>query len=202
MGDRPHNQMSFLWSWVSGVLQSLGLMNKKAKILFLGLDNAGKSTLLHMLKEGRLTQTAPTTHPNAENLRVGNIDFTTYDMGGHDEVRALWQEYAVAVGGIIFLVDCADRPRLDEAKKELDSLLSSDQLHMQNIPFAILGNKIDKTEATPEDELKSRLGLHGLTTGKGRVKLEPGIRPLEVFMCSVKNKQGYGEAFRWLSQYI
>lgn len=185
------------------MLQSLGLMNKKAKILFLGLDNAGKTTLLHMLREGRLTQAAPTMHPNAEQLKIGNINFTTHDMGGHAEVRALWEQYAVDVDGIVFLVDAADRPRLDESKAELDGLLRSDMPQMQRIPFVILGNKIDRHEACPEEELRAALGLHGLTTGQGTtVKLDEGIRPLEVFMCSVKNKQGYKEAFKWLSQYI
>jgi GTP-binding protein SAR1 len=63
-----------------------------------------------------------------------------------------------------------------------------------------LGNKIDKNGAVSEQELKNKLGLDGMTTGKqgGATSL----RPLEIFMCSIRNQMGYGEGFQWLSQYI
>ena len=65
----------------------------------------------------------------------------------------------------------------------------------------MLGNKIDLGRAASEDELRVALGLHHLTTGKGKVPLS-GIRPMELYMCSVVKRSGYGEGFRWLSNYI
>ncbi|KAK8693780.1 hypothetical protein V6N13_071349 [Hibiscus sabdariffa] len=164
----------FLVDWFYGVLASLGLWQKEAKILFLGLDNAGKTTILHMLKDERLVQHQPTQ---------------------------VWKDYYAKVDAVVYLVDAFDKERFAESKKELDALLSDEAL--ANVPFLILGNKIDIPYAASEDELRYHLGLTNFTTGKGKVNLaDSNVRPLEVFMCSIVRKMGYGDGFKWMSQYI
>lgn len=121
-----------------------------------------------------------------------------YDLGGHEAARQVWENYYATVDGIVYLVDAVDRDRLAESKRELLQLLGMDQL--SQVPFLVLGNKIDAPGACSEDELRAAIGLVHTTGKSARPAL--GHRPIEVFMCSVVRRQGYGEGFQWLASYL
>lgn len=177
----------------------VGLAHKNARCLFLGLDNAGKTTLMHVLRDNRVALHVPTQQPTAEEIVIGAVRFRAFDLGGHEAARQIWRNYYAKVDAVVFLVDSVDRERFPEVKAELDGLLGDEQL--KDVPFLILGNKIDMRGAAAEDDLRVALGLHTLTTGKGS-NLVSDIRPIEIFMCSVVRKMGFGDGFRWLSQYL
>mmetsp|Transcript_13416 Transcript_13416/g.20182 ORF Transcript_13416/g.20182 Transcript_13416/m.20182 type:complete len:193 (-) Transcript_13416:204-782(-) len=191
----------FLWDWWYNVLAALGLYHKSAKILFLGLDNAGKTTMLHMLKEGRVAVHNPTLHPNQDELIIGKIRFNTFDLGGHEIARKLWRDYfAAGVDGVVFIVDAVDRDRFPEAKRELDALLTSQEL--ANVPFLILGNKIDLGRAASEEDLRYQLGLFETYGKETKGERDANVRPIELYMCSVVRRMGYGDGFKWLAQFL
>ncbi|XP_039158997.1 GTP-binding protein SAR1A [Eucalyptus grandis] len=190
-----------LVNWFSGALASLGLQLKEAKIVFLGLDNAGKTTLLRMLMDETLVLHQPTQFPTSEELSTGKIKFKAFDLGGREIARRIWPDYYATVDAVVYLVDACDKERFSESKRELDALLLDEAL--ADVPFLVLGNKMDIPYAASEDELRCHLGLTGLTTGKGKVNLaDQTVRPLEVFMCSVVRRMGYSEGFEWMSQHI
>merc|ERR1712206_72804 len=204
---QPHSESAsvvrmFLVNWFWDMLGYLGLGNKNAKLLFLGLDNAGKTTLLHMLKDDHMAACQPTLHPHIEEVQIKNVKFRTYDLGGHETARRIWKNYFATVDGIIFIVDAADRTRYAEAKEELSKILEDESL--ANVPFAVLGNKIDIPTAGSEEEFRQALNLCNHMTYGRKVDLKgaKGARPIEVFMCSVLKRMGYAEAFQWLSQFL
>mmetsp|Transcript_33631 Transcript_33631/g.60872 ORF Transcript_33631/g.60872 Transcript_33631/m.60872 type:complete len:193 (+) Transcript_33631:161-739(+) len=190
----------FIIDWFMGVLNYLGLGQKSGKLLFLGLDNAGKTTLLGMLKDDRVGTHIPTNHPNSEELMIGKIRFTTHDLGGHEPARKVWTDYFSKADGIIYMVDAVEKERFPESKKELDKLLQEEML--LSVPIVVLGNKIDKPEAASEGELRAALGLVSTTGKEIKAGAEVHGRPVEVFMCSVIKKMGYAEGFQWLAKFI
>merc|ERR1712110_173297 len=114
---------------------------KEMRILMLGLDAAGKTTILYKLKLGEVVSSVPTIGFNVETLEYKQIKFTVWDVGGQDKIRLLWRHYYQNTHGLIFVVDSSDPDRIDLAKEELHRMLGEEEL--RDAVVLIFANKQD-----------------------------------------------------------
>ena len=131
---------------------------KEMRILMVGLDNAGKTTVLYKLKLGEVVTTIPTIGFNVETVEYKNISFTVWDVGGQTKIRPLWRHYFQNTQGLIFVVDSNDRDRIHETKDELHKMLNEDDLrdavllvfaNKQDIEGALSGEQIREASPAP-----------------------------------------------------
>jgi len=133
---------------------------KQMRILMVGLDAAGKTTILYKLKLGEIVTTIPTIGFNVETVEYKNISFTVWDVGGQDKIRPLWRHYFQNTQGLIFVIDSNDKERVTEARDELQRMLSEDEL--RDAILLIFANKQDLPNAMNAAEITEKLGLHSL----------------------------------------
>jgi len=144
---------------VSKLLSGL-FSRKEMRILMVGLDAAGKTTILYKLKLGEVITTIPTIGFNVETVEYKNITFTVWDVGGQDKIRPLWRHYFQNTQGIVFVVDSNDHERVSEAREELQRMLNEDEL--QNAFLLVFANKQDLPNAMNASEITEKLGLQNL----------------------------------------
>uniref|UniRef100_K3XPQ2 ADP-ribosylation factor n=2 Tax=Setaria italica TaxID=4555 RepID=K3XPQ2_SETIT len=171
----PIRSRALLWisspgihSW--GISEEMGLSfgklfsrlfaKKEMRILMVGLDAAGKTTILYKLKLGEIVTTIPTIGFNVETVEYKNISFTVWDVGGQDKIRPLWRHYFQNTQGLIFVVDSNDRERVVEARDELHRMLNEDEL--RDAVLLVFANKQDLPNAMNAAEITDKLGLHSL----------------------------------------
>lgn len=125
-----------------------------------GLDAAGKTTILYKLKLGEVVTTIPTIGFNVETVEYKMINFTVWDVGGQDKIRPLWRHYYQNTQGLIFVVDSNDRDRIGEAKEELSKMLGEEE--MKDAILLVFANKQDLPNAMSASEVSDKLGLNAL----------------------------------------
>mmetsp|Transcript_14072 Transcript_14072/g.23346 ORF Transcript_14072/g.23346 Transcript_14072/m.23346 type:complete len:187 (+) Transcript_14072:36-596(+) len=161
------------------------------RILCVGLDNSGKSTIINFLKPKKATATevVPTVGFSVEEFAKNNLTFTVFDMSGQGRYRNLWEHYYKEVGGIIFCIDSTDRIRMCVAKDELESLLS--HAEMKKIPVLFFANKMDlPTAATPVDCVRD-LELDKITD-----------KPWHIAASNAITGEGLDEGISWLGDQM
>jgi len=172
---------------MASAFESFG--STKARVVMVGLDAAGKTTLLYKLKLNEAVRTIPTIGFNVENVQHKNVNFTVWDVGGQDKIRRLWHHYYLGTNAVIFVVDSNDRDRIQEARDELHQVLSADEL--RGAVLLVLANKQDLPHAVRPSEMADKLGLHGLKS-----------RQWYIQATSATTGDGVCEGIDWLSEAV
>ncbi|KAH3858968.1 ADP-ribosylation factor 3-like [Dreissena polymorpha] len=143
--------------------------NTEAKIIMLGLDAAGKTTVLYKLKLNETVTTIPTIGFNVETVApVKGLSFTVWDVGGQEKIRQLWGHYFQHSDGLIYVVDSNDRERMQEAQDELFGIIDSDA--MRGVPVVVLANKQDLPNSLNTSKIVEYLNLNKLSDRKWYVQ--------------------------------
>ena len=125
-----------------------------------GLDAAGKTTILYKLKLGEVVTTIPTIGFNVETVEYKNISFTEWDVGGQDKIRTLWRHYYQNTDGLIFVIDSNDQDRFDDAKQGLYTMIGENEL--RDAVVLVFANKQDIPRPKTAVEITEKLGLSSM----------------------------------------
>ncbi|CAF4137268.1 unnamed protein product, partial [Rotaria magnacalcarata] len=131
--------------------------NEEHKIIIVGLDNAGKTTILYQFLMNEVVHTSPTIGSNVEEVVFKNIHFLMMDIGGQESLRSSWQTYYAHTEYVILVIDSTDRERLPISKEELFHMLQSEELRSASV--LIFANKQDIKDAMSSAEISKQLSL-------------------------------------------
>lgn len=177
--------------WLKNNLYTMGGIQSKTKrkLLFLGLDNAGKSTMLKCLTgdNTNLDVVSPTRGFARKQLQYSGFDFTIFDVGGQTSLRCHWCDYYAKTSGIVWVIDSTDRRRMFETGLELRTVLEDENL--SGVPLLICANKQDMMTAMKADEITIELELHGIRN-----------RNWHIQDCSAITGDGVEEGLKWMTQ--
>jgi ADP-ribosylation factor-like protein 3 len=155
----------------------------------LGLDNAGKTTILKSLCNEDPSETSPTRGFNVKTIQAESFKFNVWDIGGQREIRQYWDNYYENTDALVWVVDCADEARLEETALELTQLLADAKL--AKAPVLVFANKQDLATALPPDRVTVALDLHRIRDHAWQIQ-----------GCSALSGQGLDDGLKWLVQSI
>ncbi|XP_066447496.1 ADP-ribosylation factor-like protein 1 [Eleutherodactylus coqui] len=162
---------------------------REMRILILGLDGAGKTTILYRLQVGEVVTTIPTIGFNVETVTYKNLKFQVWDLGGQTSIRPYWRCYYSNTDAVIYVVDSCDRDRIGISKSELVAMLEEEEL--KKAILVVFANKQDMEQAMTPTEVANSLGLPALKD-----------RKWQIFKTSATKGTGLDEAMEWLVESL
>jgi len=162
---------------------------KEARILVLGLDNAGKTTILYRLHVGEVVSTIPTIGFNVETVNYKNIKFQVWDLGGQTSIRPYWRCYFPNTQAVIYVVDSGDVDRISTSKQEFHAILEEEEL--KDALILVFANKQDLPGALDDAAVTEGLGLHNIKN-----------RQWAIFKTSAIKGEGLFEGLEWLANTL
>ncbi|XP_055376523.1 ADP-ribosylation factor-like protein 3 [Condylostylus longicornis] len=157
---------------------------KEARILLLGLDNAGKTTLLKQLANEEVTHVTPTAGFNIKSVAADGFKLNVWDIGGQAKIRPYWKNYFENTDVLIYVIDCSDRIRLKETGDELLEIINDEK--MKDVPLLVFANKQDLPNAMTASEVAEHIGL---------ITLEN--KTWQIQACSAVDGTGVKEGMDW-----
>lgn len=164
--------------------------SKEIRILLLGLDNAGKTTLLKHLASEDYTNVTPTQGFNIKTVQAKGLRLNIWDIGGQKSIRAYWNNYFENTDVLIYVIDSADRKRMEETGFELTELLEEEKL--AGVPVLIFANKQDLLTAAPPAEIAGSLQLSTVIRD----------RTWNIQPCSAVTGEGVEEGLEFVSKTL
>jgi len=163
--------------------------DRELRILLLGLDNAGKTTLLKNLASEDISHITPTQGFNIKSVQASGFKLNVWDIGGQRKIRPYWKNYFENTDVLIYVIDSSDRKRFEETGVELGELLEEEKL--AGVPVIIFANKQDLFNAAPAADIAEGLALHSLRDRKWQ------IQP-----CSAIRGEGVKDGMDWVCKNI
>jgi small GTP-binding protein len=157
------------------------------RVLLVGLDAAGKTTLLFRLYSGKTLNTVPTVGFNAKTFNYQGLSINMWDVGGQDELREFWRHHFTGTQGLIYVVDASDRDRLEEASQLFETVVTD--LQLVDASILILANKQDLPHAVSSDELAKIFQVERLCQG----------RKIHLQATTATTNEGVNEGMDWLA---
>ena len=162
----------------------------KRSIAIIGLDGAGKTTIINRLLKSEFNLVRPTFGINIEIYKYGSLEFIVYDIGGQTPLReSLWNKFVASADGIVFVFDSADKKRFKLAVQEFYNTLT----YNKKAPLLFLANKIDLKEAVDFNKIRSLFNFN---------KLIREQRKCEFTQCSALTGEQLFESWDWLTHQL